>query len=292
MSKKFTDFSQLSKGLVKLQKAEEKKPEPQAAASDDEDVLAYFSRAIGGGAAQRRSAVAANGADESAASEATAELRSLLEARNSELAAVAREKDEALARADCLERNLKDCRAALVSAESEAARLRNELARLQEETSERREVEKEVVAVEGDIAGGEVDERSAHGMLAADIGVSEVFPGEIREHVLATLAEGRDAALRSGRERRVIVLNGVLAANHPNGGLEMRRARLKQAMKDAGAFIGANTLSELEQLGFRCISGKKHWKLEFGGVRIPIAKTPSDRRAGLNTSANIANLCF
>ena len=38
--------------------------------------------------------------------------------------------------------------------------------------------------------------------------------------------------------------------------------------------------------------GNKHWKLDYANVRIPISKTPSDRRAALNTATDIANRCF
>ncbi len=74
--------------------------------------------------------------------------------------------------------------------------------------------------------------------------------------------------------------------------IERRRAVLKQVLKDAGSFNDARTLSELQELGFRCISGRKHWKREYGDVRMPIAKTPSDYRASKNTAAVIANHCF
>ena len=51
-------------------------------------------------------------------------------------------------------------------------------------------------------------------------------------------------------------------------------------------------LKGLEKLGMKLISGKKHWKLEYGNVRMPMSKTPSDYRAGLNSSADMANRCF
>ena len=68
--------------------------------------------------------------------------------------------------------------------------------------------------------------------------------------------------------------------------------RGEQILKDAGSFADASTLSALERIGIKCISGKKHWKLEYGNVRVPIAKTPSDHRASLNTATDLANRCF
>jgi hypothetical protein len=38
--------------------------------------------------------------------------------------------------------------------------------------------------------------------------------------------------------------------------------------------------------------GNKHWKLDYANVRIPISKTPSDRRGAQNTATDIANRCF
>ena len=46
-------------------------------------------------------------------------------------------------------------------------------------------------------------------------------------------------------------------------------------------------LKGLEKLGMKLISGKKHWKLEYGNVRMPMSKTTSDYRSGLNSSADI-----
>ena len=51
-------------------------------------------------------------------------------------------------------------------------------------------------------------------------------------------------------------------------------------------------LKGLEKLGMKLISGKKHWKLEYGNVRMPMSKTPSDYRSQLNAAAEMANRCF
>ena len=120
----------------------------------------------------------------------------------------------------------------------------------------------------------------------------EVFGGEVREHVLAALSEARDAAGQSGRERRAKVLGDVLAANVAAGELERRRTELKQIIKDTGSFVDARTIAALEKIGFKCVSGNKHWKLDYANVRIPISKTPSDYRSALNTATSIANNCF
>ena len=119
-----------------------------------------------------------------------------------------------------------------------------------------------------------------------------MFNGEVREHVLAALSEAQEAAGQSGRERRAKVLGDVLAANVAAGELERRRTELKQIIKDTGSFVDARTIAALEKIGFKCVSGNKHWKLDYADIRIPISKTPSDYRSALNTATSIANMCF
>ncbi len=114
---------------------------------------------------------------------------------------------------------------------------------------------------------------------------AEEFPGEVREHILAVLTEGLEAAQSSERERRAAVLEDVLSANKPGSELERRRKELKQIIKDTGSFVDARTIAALEKIGFKCVSGNKHWKLDYANVRIPISKTPSDRRGAQNTFA-------
>ena len=48
----------------------------------------------------------------------------------------------------------------------------------------------------------------------------------------------------------------------------------------------------LEKLGFRYISGANHHKLDYAGIRFPVAKTPSDHRSCLNSAAEICNRVF
>ena len=121
---------------------------------------------------------------------------------------------------------------------------------------------------------------------------SFAIPGEVREQILAVLLEGLEAARSAERERRASVLQDVLTANKPGSELERRRKELKQIIKDTGSFVDARTIAALEKIGFKCVSSNKHWKLDYANVRIPISKTPSDRRAAMNTATDIANRCF
>ena len=95
--------------------------------------------------------------------------------------------------------------------------------------------------------------------------------------VVAALSDICETARQSTRERRAAVLEAVLAANPSSGELERRRSELRQIIKDVAYFNDEHMLKGLEKLGMKLISGKKHWKLEYGNVRMPMSKTPSRR---------------
>lgn len=118
--------------------------------------------------------------------------------------------------------------------------------------------------------------------------LSEKFVGEVREHILEVLREALRNCRGTNRERREMILESVLAANESNGELVRRREDIKLILKDADSFNDESVLKELGKLGFRFISGKNHWKLEYAGIRITLPKTPSDHRSNLNAAADIA----
>ena len=120
----------------------------------------------------------------------------------------------------------------------------------------------------------------------------EVFPGEVREHVLASLKESYDAAERGGRERRAGILEAVLAANSSTGELARRLEEVRRIVRVGGMSVDDSVISDLSRLGFRYISGNSHHKLVYAGVRVTLSKTPSDSRATLNNSAEINNLFY
>ena len=129
-------------------------------------------------------------------------------------------------------------------------------------------------------------------LLEKPDGISEKFTGEVREHLLETLADAQDAADAGGRDRRARILEAILCANSRTGELARRRDAVKQIMKDAGSFIDDSTITALEKLGFRYISGSNHHKLDYAGIRFPVAKTPSDHRSCLNSASEICNRVF
>lgn len=284
-----TDFSQLTKSMVKKPVEEPRTaPAPKAQESpvdrEAAEVLAYFARP--GGNAPQRPHVASR-ADP--AKDRVAELEAALEAKDAALDALAEEKAAADGRIDDLERRLAEEREAHAAAVRERDRLQGECGRLQGEL--RKTADNGPVAAPAQAAPvAQVEPtKPTRGLLAANGAIAEAFPGEVREQVLAALAEALAAAQQSGRERRAGVLAGVLAANPATGELERRRAELKQILKDAGYF---NDPKPLEKLGFKLISGRTHWKLQYANVRITMSKTPSDYRASLNTASDTANRCF
>ena len=121
---------------------------------------------------------------------------------------------------------------------------------------------------------------------------AEVFPGEVREHVLAALKESFEAAESGGRERRAGILEAVLAANPSAGELDRRRAEVKRIVRDGGRFLDDSVIAELAGLGFRHVSGRNHNKLVYAGVTVTLAKTPGDVRSAANASASINNLVY
>ena len=129
-------------------------------------------------------------------------------------------------------------------------------------------------------------------LLEKPSALGEKFTGEIREHVLDTLASAAEAAEVGGRDRRVRILEAVLCANPAAGELDRRRDAVRQIIKDAGSFLDDQAIADLEKLGFRYISGKNHHKLEWAGIRFPMSKTPSDHRSCLNSAAEIVNRVF
>lgn len=194
---------------------------------------------------------------------------------------------------------LESCRTDCEALEEENRRLAAELAsekakppKTVTDTSALEARDREIERLKALLAEAQRDTRLHDSLLDAPTPFSEKFPGEVREHVVEALADAYAAAEAGGRDRRARILESVLCANPATGELERRREAVRQIVKDAGAALDNAALAELEKLGFRYISGNKHHKLEWAGIRFPLAKTPSDYRACLNSSAEIANRVF
>ena len=292
MAKTLTDLSQLTKAILKESPPSRVEPAPAAqpapTVSDDdreaEEVLAYFSRTPQNAPRSLRVAPGAG-----AGEDRTAELKAALEAKDAALDAIAEEKAEADERIAELEQQLAAEREAHEAAVRERDRLQGECGRLQGELRKCGENAPVAAPVEAAPVARVEPTKPTQGILVAPATVAEVFPGEVREQVVATLLDGLGTAERSGRERRAEILRYVLAANQSAGELERRRAELRQILKNAGYY---NDPKPLERLGLRLISGRTHWKLQYANVRVTMSKTPSDYRANLNNGSEIANRCF
>ena len=318
MANTFTDFSQLTKSLLKKDTPKLPKPAPQPKpiphpekrtdaspdstatemSREDAECLAYFSTTSltgRGYATAGRTKVAP--VKPAAVREETVETDPVREAVAAAEAKFSREMDAlrcdlsaAESRAASAERALEECRRNEEALQAECRRL-NGL--LQAKRSELPESEKPSIVVAPSPEVPREDRvRAERAVVSVPTDFDEVFPGELREMVLAALEDSVAVAKSSGRDRRATVLEAVLAANGSAAELDRRRAELKQILKDAAYYNDAQTIKALERLGFRLISGHKHWKLEYGTVRIPMAKTPSDYRANQNAAADISNRCF
>ena len=165
-------------------------------------------------------------------------------------------------------------------------------ARIAERSAAVEERDREISRLRELLAEAQRTSLSSSVMLDKPPAFTERFAGEIREHVVETLCDAYRAAESAGRDRRARILEAVIAANPPSGELETRREAVRQTIKDAGAKLDSSAIAELEKIGFRYVSGKNHHKIDWAGIRFPLAKTPSDYRACLNSAAEIVNRVF
>jgi len=95
-------------------------------------------------------------------------------------------------------------------------------------------------------------------LLDRDIDVPDRFTGETRDHVLEVVREARDKAEAEGRLRRAQVLEGVLAANEPEGTLAKKRANLEKLFADNGNIVSGSVIAELEKMGISHKNGEDY----------------------------------
>ena len=95
-------------------------------------------------------------------------------------------------------------------------------------------------------------------LLDRDIDVPDRFTGETRDHVLEVVREARDKAEAEGRLRRAQVLEGVLAANEPEGTLAKKRATLEKLFADNGNLVSGPVIAELEKMGISHKNGEEY----------------------------------
>lgn len=99
---------------------------------------------------------------------------------------------------------------------------------------------------------------NALALLDREMELPDRFPGETRDHVLEVVKEARDAAEKEGRRRRAQLLEGVLVANEPNGGLAKKRGALEKFFKDNGYLMNGTVIAELERCGIQYKDGDQY----------------------------------
>ena len=95
-------------------------------------------------------------------------------------------------------------------------------------------------------------------LLDRDIDVPDRFVGETRDHVIEVVREARDKAEAEGRLRRAQLLEGVLAANEPEGTLAKKRAALEKLFAENGSIVSGPVIEQLEKMGISHKNGEEY----------------------------------
>lgn len=95
-------------------------------------------------------------------------------------------------------------------------------------------------------------------LLDRDIDVPDRFVGETRDHVIEVVREARDKAEADGRLRRAQLLEGVLAANEPEGTLAKKRAALEKLFAENGSIVSGLVIEQLEKMGISHKNGDEY----------------------------------
>ena len=95
-------------------------------------------------------------------------------------------------------------------------------------------------------------------LVDRDIDVPDRFVGETRDHVIEVVREARDKAEAEGRLRRAQLLEGVLAANEPEGTLAKKRAALEKLFAENGSIVSGPVIEQLEKMGISHKNGDEY----------------------------------
>ena len=153
---------------------------------------------------------------------------------------------------------------------AENAELRKKIAELKKEAAalvERAESvkrqmseQKSVLEKVGDVLAINADNGLSNkvSLLDRDIDLPDRFIGETRDHVIEVVREARDKAEAEGRLRRAQVLEGVLAANEPEGTLAKKRSALEKLFMDNGSIVSGPVIEQLEKMGISHKNGEEY----------------------------------
>ncbi|MBR0242205.1 MAG: hypothetical protein IJQ54_06720 [Kiritimatiellae bacterium] len=153
---------------------------------------------------------------------------------------------------------------------AENAELRRNIAELKKEAAAlaehaeavKRQMSEQKTALEkvGDVLSINADNGLSNkvSLLDRDIDVPDRFVGETRDHVIEVVREARDKAEAEGRLRRAQVLEGVLAANEPEGTLAKKRAALEKLFAENGSIVSGLVIEQLEKMGISHKNGDEY----------------------------------
>ena len=153
---------------------------------------------------------------------------------------------------------------------AENAELRRNIAELKKEAAAlveraeavRRQMSEQKLALEkvGDVLAINADNGLSNkvSLLDRDIDVPDRFVGETRDHVIEVVREARDKAEAEGRLRRAQVLEGVLAANEPEGTLAKKRAALEKLFAENGSIVSGLVIEQLQKMGISHKNGDEY----------------------------------
>ena len=153
---------------------------------------------------------------------------------------------------------------------AENAELRKKIAELKKEAaalveraeSVKRQMSEQKSALEkvGDVLAINADNGLSNkvSLLDRDIDLPDRFIGETRDHVIEVVREARDKAEAEGRLRRAQVLEGVLAANEPEGTLAKKRSALEKLFMDNGSIVSGPVIEQLEKMGISHKNGEEY----------------------------------
>lgn len=126
----------------------------------------------------------------------------------------------------------------------------------------RRQMSEQKAALEkvGDVLAINADNGLSNkvSLLDRDIDVPDRFVGETRDHVIEVVREARDKAEAEGRLRRAQLLEGVLAANEPEGTLAKKRAALEKLFAENGSIVSGLVIEQLEKMGISHKNGDEY----------------------------------
>jgi len=124
----------------------------------------------------------------------------------------------------------------------------------------------------------------------------DFYREEAKSFILEILIRAADQVHKGSRVQHI--LQDLIQNNHANEGKSYRqrlREDINHLFKGYRKWCDDSYEAELHKLGFEVVSEKNHVVIRFHGdnrYQIPLAKTPSDQRAGYKIAQDIRNKIF